>query len=71
MSETHVGCIDGKMISVQRGKNAIDTGIHPGQHDKEAVEQILGGHGYSENTLSTYRTHLEQWFDRFGSRTNA
>lgn len=43
---------------------ALDRGINPGKHNEQEVENFLGGNRYSGNTLTTYKTHLEQWFDR-------
>ena len=44
---------------------ALDRDLHPGEFDEQAVERFLSGNRYSESTLNTYRTHLDQWFDRF------
>ena len=48
---------------------ALDRDQHPGEFDEQAVERFLSGNRYSENTLSTYRTHLDQWFSRFDPNT--
>lgn len=41
---------------------ALSKGLDPGQEDKQAVEDFLSGHEYSESTLASYRGHLGQWF---------
>ncbi len=54
-------------LAQQWVRYALDKDLHPGEYDERAVELFLGGNRYSGNTLTTYRTHLEQWFNRFDS----
>ena len=46
---------------------ALARGLDPGKRDDAAVEDLLGGHDYVESTLSSYRSHLEQWFEKYDS----
>ena len=41
---------------------ALDRGVNPGSHNDQLVEEFLSSHGYSENTKTSYRRHLREWF---------
>ena len=51
-----------RMIARRWVQYALSRGLDPGQGDMQAVEGLLGGNGYTESTLASYRGHLRQWF---------
>ena len=41
---------------------ALDRGVDPGSRDDQFVEEFLSAQDYSENTKTSYRRHLREWF---------
>ncbi len=54
-----------RQIALRWVEHALDARLDPAEPGDE-VEVFLGGHGYAESTLESYRRHLRNWRDLYG-----
>ena len=53
----------GEMRQIARWwvQHALEQGLDPADPSDEEIEALLGGNGYADSTLGSYRRHLRNW----------
>ena len=51
--------------------HTLSAGLDPGMRTEAEIEALLGGSGYAESTLDSYRRHLHNWFALYGKGVTA
>ena len=50
-----------KQVVVRYVEFALDGGLDPWNHNDQLIEDFLAPHNYSENTKTSYRSHIKRW----------
>ena len=52
-----------RQVIVRFVEHALAEDIDPSQRDEALVEEFLAPYGYTDSTMTSYRSHLKRWFD--------